>query len=416
MTLKAFPTTTVTTTLAFFAMVIFHQIVVVVNGFPLLHPNYPRQQQSPIVTKAKGRGNKSPVCRTRRQRSAIPVDRTGNSFSTTSLTCQLLGMNCAKETDFSFSFSGFCERGGNTDIHTDGWGLSYYENASLRQFHDTEPASCSSLAKFIGQNPVRTLNMMGHIRYATVGKVNLNNVHPFSREMWGINWCFCHNGEIPLFTDDPQKTLTALLDQDDDSPCSDEKYYNPIGSTDSEAAFCAILNALRVKFKTLPSLPVLYEAIQILCDEVVEYNPDGTIMNFLLSCGPHTLWAYSWPGSRPGSKVWNGLYYTLREFPFSEQTLSDMDYSVDFSLVAGEDDCVSVIATKPLTEDEEWTEIEKGELIVFDEGKPQKSISELFQIELLGHGLSSKVLQPPNLEDDMKVYNLSPSEYIGGGI
>jgi predicted glutamine amidotransferase len=332
----------------------------------------------------------------------------------TALFCQLLGMNCRRETDFSFSFTGFCERGGKTDIHSDGWGLSYYENSSLRQFHDTEPASCSPLAKFIGKNPVRTLNMMGHIRYATVGKVNLSNVHPFSREMWGIQWCFCHNGEVPMFTDEPGRILTSL--GTNDSPCSDEKYYNPIGSTDSEATFCAILNALRVKFKTLPSLPVLYEAIQELCQEIVDYNPDGTIMNFLLSCGPHTLWAYSWPGSRPGSTVWNGLHYTVREFPFSKQRLSDMDYSVDFSLVAGEDDCVSIIATKPLTEDEAWIEFGKGELTVFDEGRPVKSVTELFQVELLGHGLHSKVLERPNLEDDMKIYNLSPSEYIGGGI
>ncbi|MBW8313601.1 MAG: class II glutamine amidotransferase, partial [Hydrogenophaga sp.] len=28
--------------------------------------------------------------------------------------CQLLGLNCATPTDASFSFTGFCQRGGNT--------------------------------------------------------------------------------------------------------------------------------------------------------------------------------------------------------------------------------------------------------------------------------------------------------------
>ena len=37
--------------------------------------------------------------------------------------CQLLGMNCAAPTDCSFSFKGFCQRGGGTDIHSHGFGL-----------------------------------------------------------------------------------------------------------------------------------------------------------------------------------------------------------------------------------------------------------------------------------------------------
>ena len=34
-------------------------------------------------------------------------------------------------------------------------------------------------------------------------------------------------------------------------------FYHPIGDTDSEAVFCAILNALRAEFNELPTLPVL---------------------------------------------------------------------------------------------------------------------------------------------------------------
>ena len=39
------------------------------------------------------------------------------------LGCQLLGMNCATPTEFALSWPSFCERGGGTDIHADGWGL-----------------------------------------------------------------------------------------------------------------------------------------------------------------------------------------------------------------------------------------------------------------------------------------------------
>ena len=41
--------------------------------------------------------------------------------------CQLLGMNCSTPTDVMFSFAGFAERGGNTDHHSDGWGIAFFE-------------------------------------------------------------------------------------------------------------------------------------------------------------------------------------------------------------------------------------------------------------------------------------------------
>ena len=41
--------------------------------------------------------------------------------------CQLLGMNCNTPTDVTFSFSGFAQRGGVTDHHSDGWGIAFFE-------------------------------------------------------------------------------------------------------------------------------------------------------------------------------------------------------------------------------------------------------------------------------------------------
>ena len=329
------------------------------------------------------------------------------SKATTSLLCQLLGMNCATPTDFTFSFRGFCLRGGKTDVHSDGWGVAFYENGGIRQFHDVEAASTSPLANYLGQQSIQTLNMMGHIRYATQGTVNLSNVHPFSREMWGIIWCFCHNGEVPIFSNGQRANLKVL--------CGEEavEYYSPVGTTDSEAVFCAILNALRCKFTTVPSLPVLQHAIQQLCGEIVSQDPEGTIFNFLMTCGPYTQWVYSWPGSRPGSSVWNGLYYTTRRFPFTKIHLSDTDLSVDFGEVTKPNDCVSVIATSPLTKDEEWTEVERGQLIVFDQGKPFQTAYDLFRLELQGHGLQSSVLEKSSLETDMKHYNLELQQFQG---
>jgi glutamine amidotransferase len=333
--------------------------------------------------------------------------------STTALWCQLLGMNCATPTDFTFSLKGFCRRGGDTDIHGDGWGLAYYEGSSIRQFHDCEAAATSPMANFLGSQNIQTVNMMAHLRYATVGEVNLSNVHPFAREMWGIQWVFAMNGDLKAFKDDPNTKLTCL--GPNDSPCKEEGYYHPVGTTDSEACFCAILNALRVKFSSLPSLPVLHQAIRELCNEIV-MDDTGSIFNFLLTCGPHTLWVYSWPGSRPGSDVWNGLYYTTRKHPFSMASLTDCDHVVNFSEHTTEKSVVSVVATKPLTTDEEWTEVERGQLIVFDQGLPNITPESLFEIELLGHGLQSSVLEKSIIEEDMRTFKLNPSQFQGSCI
>jgi hypothetical protein len=92
---------------------------------------------------------------------AARISTTPASSTTTALECQLLGMNCATPTDFSFSFKGFCRRGGETDVHADGWGLAVYEDSGLRQFHDVQAASESPMAQFLSNYPIRTLVCFG---------------------------------------------------------------------------------------------------------------------------------------------------------------------------------------------------------------------------------------------------------------
>lgn len=169
-------------------------------------------------------------------------------------------------------------------------------------------------------------------------------------------------------------------------------WYHPVGETDSEAVFCAILNGLRAEFTELPTLPVLYETLQRFCHEIICGEKDSTIFNFLLGCGQYTLFAYSWPGARPGSSVWNGLCYTIRRPPFSSATLADMDYAVNFASVTSPNDRVAVIATSPLTVDEEWKELKRGQLLMFDNGWGYSELHDCDEVEKLGRGLHSAAL------------------------
>ena len=250
--------------------------------------------------------------------------------------------------------------------------------------------------------------MLAHIRYATQGEVSLENVHPFSRVWKGVQITFCHNGDCPHFgSNDGGTTQQQLYNSDGNvgnhntvhlpllgQTTPSDVIYHPVGDTDSEAVFCAILNALHVEFPDgLPTLPVLHEFLSVLCNEIIAQHPKSTIFNFLLGCGQHTLFAYSWPGKRPTSDVWNGLYYIVREPPFNTAKLLDTDYEIDFRRVTTPDDRVAVITTKPLTEEAGWTEFQRNELIMFNRGIPYRTPKCCQIAEEEGCGLSSKLVK-----------------------
>jgi predicted glutamine amidotransferase len=82
-------------------------------------------------------------------------------------------MNCNTPTDVVFSFTGFAERGGHTDVHTDGWGIAFFEGAGLRHFVDHQSAVDSPVAELIRHYPIKSRNVIAHIRKATQGVVAL---------------------------------------------------------------------------------------------------------------------------------------------------------------------------------------------------------------------------------------------------
>lgn len=252
--------------------------------------------------------------------------------------CQLLGMNCAKPTDIMFSFTGFAARGGLTDEHADGFGVAFFESKACRLFIDNLPAGSSPVACLIKQHPIKSKNIICHIRKATQGEVLLENCHPFMRELWGRHWIFAHNGDL--------KEFAPKLRGD----------FLPVGNTDSEHAFCWMMQSLRERFGACePALSELFEAVREMSAELARY---GTF-NFLLSNG-QALFAHGT----------TKLYYLVRQWPFATAHLVDEDIDVDFFTVTDKDDRVAVIATQPLTDNEIWHPFEHGELIMFEQGQP----------------------------------------------
>jgi predicted glutamine amidotransferase len=130
--------------------------------------------------------------------------------------------------------------------------------------------------------------------------------------------------------------------------------YQPIGTTDSEHAFCYILNVVRREFGTPPPLRRLRQLLARLAEDLSTHGE----FNFLL-CDSRALFAFC-------SKK---LVYIQRQAPFARAALADDDLEVDFSEVTTPNDRVVVVATAPLTRNETWEPIEQGTLRMFVDGR-----------------------------------------------
>ena len=258
-------------------------------------------------------------------------------------------MNCATPTDVTFSFRGFSQRAGITSDHCDGFGIAFFENKACRLFVDNQSAVESPIAELVRNYPIKSRNVIAHIRKATQGKITLENSHPFSRELWGRQWIFAHNGDLHSFN----PTLSGR--------------FTPVGNTDSERAFCYLLDQLVLKFGYHePKLDQIFDLLAEVSPKIAEH---GTF-NFCLSNG-QALFTYAI----------TKLHWLVREYPFKPAQLIDLDVEVDFSQVTTPEDRVAVITTEPLTQNEVWTAFAPGEMILFQDGRPIRN--QLTQIERL---------------------------------
>jgi predicted glutamine amidotransferase len=246
--------------------------------------------------------------------------------------CQLLGMNANVPTDVMFSFTGLAHR---AEEHKDGFGIAFFEDRGLRQFIDHHSARSSAVAELVKRYPIKSGNVVAHIRKATQGRVALENTHPFVRELWGRYWVFAHNGDLKAW----RPALHGA--------------FRPVGGTDSEHAFCWLMQELAKAHAAVPSITELTHTLR----ELLPCAAREGSFNMLLSNG-QALWAHG------ATNLWS----LERAHPFGAARLADDDVSVDFAQLTTPGDRVAVIATQPLTTGEPWRAFAPGELRVFEQG------------------------------------------------
>ncbi|NDC14541.1 MAG: class II glutamine amidotransferase [Synechococcaceae bacterium WB9_2_170] len=251
--------------------------------------------------------------------------------------CELLALSANTPTDMRFSFRGLARRGGATGFHGDGWGLASFDpdGGGLHIYREQTAAAFSPVAAQLSELDLKSLYSLAHIRKATQGVVSIENCHPFHRIWQGQDWVFAHNGDIK----------TAI-------PAGNS--YRPEGSTDSEAAFCWMLNELSNAFSEPADGSSLFPLLNTYSAALAAQG----IFNCLISNGD---WLYAYCGTR--------LHTITRRAPFTEATLADDDVTVDFSAVTTIHDVVTIVSTEPLTSNEQWRQLVPGESLLLQRGE-----------------------------------------------
>lgn len=253
--------------------------------------------------------------------------------------CELLGLSFDQPISADFSIRQFSLR--DTD-NANGWGIAWYPDRSVAIVKEPIEWRQSAHTKFLETYPgLRSRIYIAHVRHQTTGGLPTQaDTHPFSRELGGREFCFAHNGTLLRFEE------LAL------------GRFHPVGGTDSEHAFCHLLDSIAERGEMLCNRT----SWEWLHRQLLALNQQGKL-NCLISDGQR-LFCYHDTGA------WKGL--TLRRLSIrnqEERRFEDVGMAVDVK--RNTDSLPSnhgyVVATCALSETG-WKSFVPGELIVFEGG------------------------------------------------
>jgi predicted glutamine amidotransferase len=265
--------------------------------------------------------------------------------------CELFAMSSRYPATVQMSLDELARRGGRTADHRDGWGIAYFEGSDVRLLREAEAASDSALVRFIQDHPPASELVVSHIRKATQGDRRLANCQPFSRELGGRVHVFAHNGNL----DRPRLEAAAPLGD-----------HRPVGDTDSEYAFCALLERLRPLWLGGAGAPPLAERLAALAAFAALLRPLGPA-NFLYADGD-ALFVHGHRRTQPDGAIRPpGLHVLARACARPGATLRTEGLAVHGGERAHQE--VVLVASIPLTDEVGWNALAEGELIAVQGGR-----------------------------------------------
>jgi glutamine amidotransferase len=256
--------------------------------------------------------------------------------------CELFALSSLLPTTVSFSMAEFSRHGGLTGRHKDGWGIAFYAENDVQIIRETIPAIDSDYIHCLKDYNFSSNRVISHIRLATQGKIKLKNTQPFCRELAGKMHVFAHNGDLKNI----EKSKTIKLGR-----------YHPLGETDSEYAFCFLMNLMEDLW-TSEKLPDLEARLEVVSDFAALIRNLGSA-NFIYS-DSEILFIHGHKCTREDSKdILSSGLFTLHRTCLAERERTKIE-GLDLNL-GEEKQEVLLVASVPLTQ-ENWIPLAEGEI------------------------------------------------------
>jgi predicted glutamine amidotransferase len=257
--------------------------------------------------------------------------------------CELLGLSSRLPTTVNLSMHVLARHGNLASGLDDGWGVAFHMGDDALLVKQPGPADESPWIDFLASHPIRGGTVVSHIRRATQGEVSLRNTQPFMRELGGRMHVFAHNGRLLEI----ERRFAGAL-------CR----FRPVGSTDSEVAFCVLLDRLAPLWDG--GTPSPSQRLREIGDVAEMLRARGPA-NFLYTDGELLVAHAHRRTQQDGSIAPPGLWMLHRSCAVDPGVLASAGVTMDG------DQLVTLFASVPLT-NEAWQPLQEGEIAAAHHG------------------------------------------------
>ncbi len=266
--------------------------------------------------------------------------------------CELLAMSARFPTTLRLSLDELARHGGGTGPHADGWGIAAIQDGDAFVIREPEAAHGSAWVRLFEEREVRCASAIAHVRKATQGARALRNTQPFARELGGSMHVFAHNGMLSGIETDPRFV---------------SRRFRRVGETDSEHAFCALLERLAPLWEE--GTPSVDARVHVMTSFAADLRALGPA-NFLYSDG-ELLVAHGHKRHHPDGQIRAPGLHILRRRCTCVEDAVPRGAGVNGGEDAGRDalQSVALIASVPLSA-EPWEPLGEGDVVVLRGGSP----------------------------------------------
>jgi glutamine amidotransferase len=170
-----------------------------------------------------------------------------------------------------------------SSIHKHGWGYADFSDDKVFIKRENMPAYKSAAAQAMADGHFEVKNAFFHLRYATIGAVEQENVHPFVKsDNSGRVWTIIHNGTIFR------------------SGATDRFFHSQAGSTDTERLLLYIVECVNRSMTERKSGLCGQERFDLVEKILISLASDGNKLNVALYDGE---FFYIHANSRSGSRA-----------------------------------------------------------------------------------------------------------------